>query len=273
MARQQLEELPLPAGGCGPRRARLRLSGARDARGLPCPRRRTDTRRFLPAPRDPKRSRATCAPATPRSLTPCACRHAPTARGPGQAGTYQGSSLPAARGERPARVRCIQRARASHDQPRSAPAIFAPPTAASPFSGRTSGGTTPAANRRVEVAAEDLDPCHRQQQAARLGPYYHGPFGIISSFPKRAVVLGSAGAGTRAVNASLHSRRRRPEAMRAAWGKLRSRFPALLLACCRSRGRYFVLRSRGRCRGRRSAGCGYPLRARAGRQRGPGCAR
>ena len=53
-------------------------------------------------------------------------------------------------------------------------------------------------------------------------------------------------------------------AMTSAWGVRVLRVSALLVACCRSRAR---------CRGRRSAGCWYPPRARSGRRRGPCCAR
>ena len=53
---------PPPAGGCGPRRVRLRLSGTRNARGLPGPGRRADPQRAAQAARRPERLRGAGSP-------------------------------------------------------------------------------------------------------------------------------------------------------------------------------------------------------------------
>jgi hypothetical protein len=62
---------PPPAGRCGPRHTRFQLSGTRNARGIPGPRRRADPQRATPAARRPERLRAKPSAAeTPQSLTP-----------------------------------------------------------------------------------------------------------------------------------------------------------------------------------------------------------
>src|SRR5580704_16463698 len=68
--------------------------------------------------------------------------------------------------------------------------------------GRIKGGIVALADRRVGRLTRrrrrwgsrwTYRPCTYACSLARLGRYYHGPFGInfLSSFPERAVVLGS----------------------------------------------------------------------------------